>query len=94
MVIFVDQSGLREIQELLQEENIPFEVSPLGSGDVGVGGWATYKVEAQVPEVAVPLEMRDGEIGGRAFRLPSGKLIFTDLEGNLDRISVPPPSRK
>jgi hypothetical protein len=29
----------------------------------------------------------------RAFRLPSGKLILTDLEGNLERLETPPPKQ-
>jgi hypothetical protein len=51
-------------------------------------------LEANLPEVfPVPPEYIQSEGDVRVWRLPSGRLIINDLEGNLDRITTPPPSR-
>jgi hypothetical protein len=94
MVIFVDQSGLKDLQEILAEEGVTFQVRPSGSvRELNTGSWPVTEVQANLPEVKVPAEYTQGEIGVRAFRLPSGKLFITDLEGNLERITIPVPSK-
>ncbi len=94
MLVYVDQSGLKDLEELFAQEGIAYQVSPLGSTrEMEVGSWQVIKVEANVPEVKVPPELSQGEVGARAFRLPSGKLIITDLEGNLEQISIPAPGK-
>ena len=51
------------------------------------------EIQANVPEVIpVPPEYTQGAVDVRAWRLPSGKLVITDMEGNLERIASPPPS--
>jgi hypothetical protein len=49
------------------------------------------EVQANVPEIKVPPEHRQSEGDVRAWRLPSGRLIITDLDGNLEQIVSPPP---
>lgn len=94
MLIYVDQSGLKDVQELLTDEGVTFQHRPTGSvRELNTGSWAVTQLEANLPEVKVPPEYSQGEIGARAFRLPSGKLIITDLEGNLERITTPIPSK-
>ena len=94
MLIFVDQSGLKDIQELLEEEGINFQHRPTGSvRELNTGSWSVSQLEANLPEVKVPAEYSGGDIGARAYRLPSGKLIITDLEGNLERFTIPVPKK-
>ena len=55
--------------------------------------WRTVAVEANLPEVRpVPPEFAQSDGDVRVWRLPSGRLIITDLEGNLERIATPRPS--
>jgi hypothetical protein len=58
---------------------------------LGTGSYEVFKVQANVEEIQVPPMYRSSEGDVRAFRLPSGKLILTDLEGNLEQIASPPP---
>jgi hypothetical protein len=90
MIFFVDQSGLKELQEVFADEDITFQERRTGSvREVGTGSWQVIEAQANLPEVSVPQEYWEGEGGTRAFRLPSGKLIITDLEGNLEQITRP-----
>jgi hypothetical protein len=94
MLLFVDQSGLKDVQEVFADEGVAFEQRQTGSTrEMNTGSWQIIQVEANLPEVKVPPEYSQGEIGARAFRLPSGKLIITDLEGNLEQITIPAPSK-
>jgi hypothetical protein len=94
MILFVDQSGLRDLQEVFADEGVAFQERQTGSTrELNTGSWQIVQVEANLPEVKVPPEYSQGEIGARAFRLPSGKLIITDLEGNLEQITIPAPSK-
>jgi hypothetical protein len=94
MILFVDQSGLKELQEVFADEGITFQERQTGSvREVGSGSWQVIEVQANLPEVRVPPEYREGEGGTRAFRLTSGKLIITDLEGNLEQITIPVPDK-
>ncbi|MGQ9687536.1 MAG: hypothetical protein ACUVXF_01925 [Desulfobaccales bacterium] len=69
-------------------------MSPLGSTrELETGSWQSLKVEANVPEIPVPPEFTESDGVNLAFRLPSGKLISTDMEGNLDRIATTRPDR-
>jgi hypothetical protein len=61
--------------------------------ELGTGTYELIGVEANLLEEKVPPGAAGGEIGARAFRLPSGRLIITDLEGNLEKIYTPPPQK-
>jgi len=94
MILFVDQSGLKDVQEVFAAEGVTFQARQGGSTrELNTGSWQIVQVEANLPEVKVPPEYSQGEIGARAFRLPFGKLIITDLEGNLEQITIPAPSK-
>lgn len=94
MNIYVDQSGLKDLQEVLADEGITFQKRPTASvRELNTGSWPVIEVQANLPEVKVPPEYSQGDFGARAFRLPSGKLIVTDLEGNLEQITIPVPSK-
>jgi hypothetical protein len=96
MVIYVNESGSdrEELLEELVKEGVTFrESSGKTTRESSTAGWRTVAVQANLPEV-VPVPalyaQSDGDV--RAWRLPSGRLILTDLEGNLERIASAPPS--
>jgi hypothetical protein len=94
MLIYVDQSGLKDLQEVLADEGVAFQKGSTSSvRELNTGSWPVIEVQANLPEVKVPREYSQGDVGARAFRLPSGKLIITDLEGNLEQITIPAPSK-
>lgn len=94
MVIYVNQSGLRELQDVFAEEGVTYQERQTGSvRELNTGSWQVIEVQANLPEVKVPPEYSQGEVGARAFRLPSGRLIITDLEGNLEQITIPVPGK-
>lgn len=94
MLLYVDQSGLKDLQEFFADDGVAFQEHLTGSTrEMNTGSWQIVQVEANLPEVKVPPEYSQGEIGARAFRLPSGKLIITDLEGNLEQITIPTPNK-
>jgi hypothetical protein len=92
MVIYVTRANRDEVVELFKAEGVAFEIGDMSSTrEMGTGSFEVYAVKANVLEVNVPAMYRASEGDVRAFRLPSGKLILTDLEGNLERIATPPP---
>lgn len=84
MVILVDQSGLTELRAVLAEEEVAFEERPCGP---------VTHAQAVLPEVQVPREYTRENKSTRAFRLPSGRLLITDSEGNLELITRPKPRK-
>jgi len=94
MIIYVDRSGLKDLEEVFAEEGVTFQERQTGSTrELNTGSWQVIEVQANLPEVKVPPEYSQGDVGARAFRLPSGKLIITDLEGSLEQITIPAPSK-
>ncbi len=93
MNLFIPAGERDEITKLLQEEKVVFEITDTTSiRELGTGSYEMLTVTANLPEVNVPAQFRASEGDVRAFRLPSGRLILTDLEGNLERIETPPPT--
>lgn len=95
MVIYVNESG-SDREELINElvkEGVTFkESSRQTTRESSTSGWRTVEVQANLPEVSpVPSEFSQSDGDVRTWRLPSGRLIITDLEGNLDRIETPRP---
>lgn len=80
MLIFVDLTDLKDLQAVLRNEGVDFQERPRGLG---------MEIQANLPEVQVPREYTKGDMGTRAFRLPSGRLIITDLQGNVEQITKP-----
>jgi hypothetical protein len=91
MLLYVDQSALKEVEEVLVAEGVTYQKRAGSQKEPVTGSWLMFQVEANLPEVQVPREYAQSEGDIRAFRLPSGKLILTDLEGNLEQITVPAP---
>jgi hypothetical protein len=91
MRLFLDQSALQDVEEVLAAEGITYQKRTGSENEPGTGSWLMFQVEANLPEVQVPREYAQSEGDARAFRLPSGKLIITDLEGNLEQITIPAP---
>jgi hypothetical protein len=96
MVIYVNESGSdrQELTEELVKEGVSFrERSTQTTREMGAGSWRIVAVEANLPEVfPVPAAYTQSEGDVRVWRLPSGRLIITDLEGNLEQITTPPAS--
>ncbi|MFZ2087666.1 MAG: hypothetical protein WAU47_03745 [Desulfobaccales bacterium] len=93
MLLHVDQSGLKDLEEVFAKEGIMYQAIPGSEKEPVTGSWLMFRIEANLPEVQVPKEYSQSDGDARAFRLPSGKLIITDLEGNLEQITIPAPSR-
>jgi hypothetical protein len=94
MILYIPKSEREEITQLLFDEGVTFHVGDVASiRELGTGSYEVFKVEANLVEVDVPPMYRASEGDVRAFRLPSGKLILTDLEGNLERIEMPLPGK-
>ena len=96
MVIYVNEAGSdrQELVEELVKEGVTFkESSGKTIRESSTAGWRTVAVEANLPEVwPIPPEFSQSDVDIRAWRLPSGRLIITDLEGNLEQIATPRPT--
>ena len=93
MIIYVSEAGSdrQELTEELVREKVTFkEASGKTTRESSTSGWRTVAVEANLPEVTpVPPEFNQSDGDVRAWRLPSGRLIITDLEGSLEQITTP-----
>ena len=93
MIIYVSEAGSdrQELTEELIKEKVTFkEASGKTTRESSTSGWRTVAVEANLPEVTpVPPEFNQSDGDVRAWRLPSGRMIITDLEGSLEQITTP-----
>jgi hypothetical protein len=57
------------------------------------GSYTLIEIQANLPEVKVPPAYTGTveTVDARAWRLPSGRLIITDMNGNLEQIAPPLP---
>jgi hypothetical protein len=96
MIIYVNEAGSdrQELVEELVKEGVTFkEASGKTTRESGPSGVRTVAVEANLPEVwPVPPEFSQSDGDVRVWRLPSGRMIITDLEGSLERIATPRPA--
>ena len=96
MVIYVNEGGSdrQELVEELVKEGVTFkESSGQTTRESSTAGWRTVAVSANLPEVTpVPPDFSQSDGDVRAWRLPSGHMIITDLAGNLERIATPRPA--
>lgn len=94
MRLLVSASDSQEMFDLLTQEGVSYQQRLLESvREMGTGSYEIYEISANLPEVKVPPEFVSSEGDVRAFRLPSGRLILTDLEGNLERVAMPASPR-
>ncbi len=95
MEVYVMEHGpsRKELLEALKAEGVSFQERKTHTErEAGSGGIQIVEIQANLSEVVpVPPEYTQGSTEVRAWRLPSGKLVITDMEGNLDRIAGPPP---
>ena len=96
MVIYVMESGSdrTELTEVLVKEGVTYQECPAGRDrEVGSHNVQMLEIQANLPEVIpIPPEYTQGDVEARAWRLPSGRLIISDMQGNLEQIAPPPPS--
>jgi hypothetical protein len=96
MVIYVNETGSdrTELTEALVQERVTYqECQAKTTREMGTASWRMLEIQANLPEVfPVPPEFAQSEGDVRVWRLPSGRLIISDMEGNLERIASPPPS--
>ncbi len=91
MIVYVTASGSdrTELAETLIKEGVTYqECEAKFEREMGTSSTGILEVQANVPEIRKP-----GVTDERFWRLPSGRLIVTDMEGNLDRIETPPPGK-
>ena len=91
MIVYVTDSGSdrTELAEVLVQEGVTYqECQAHSEREMGTSSTGILEVQANLPEVRKP-----GITDERFWRLPSGRLIVTDMEGNLDRIATPPPEK-
>ncbi len=90
MVVYVFESGSdrTELIEVLVKEGVTYQECKAATereAGVAVG---MVEIQANLPEVIpVPPEFTQGDTEVRAWRLPSGKMIITDMDGNLEQIT-------
>jgi len=98
MVIYVTESGSdrAELTEALMQEGVTYKEVRAGTErEMGFSSTRMMEIQANLLEVIpVPPEFTQGGVDVRAWRLPSGRLIITDLEGNLEQIATPPPGSR
>jgi len=92
MKLFVTASDSLELFDVLTTEGVTYQQRLAESvRELGTGSYEVYEIQANLQEVKAPPEFAQSEGDVRAFRLPSGRLILTDLEGNLEQIAAPAP---
>ncbi len=96
MIVLVTRKGsdYLELVETLSKEHVSFlERSKESIREVGGGTYDLVEIEANLPEVKVPAAYSGTveTVDARAWRLPSGHLIITDMNGNLEQIAPPMP---
>jgi hypothetical protein len=95
MVIYVFETGSdrTELIETLVREGVTYqECKAVTEREKGISAVGTVEIQANLSEVIpVPPEFTQGDTEVRAWRLPSGKMIISDMEGNLEQITGPLP---
>jgi hypothetical protein len=94
MVIYVAESGpdRAELTEALIKEGVTYQECPArAKTELDVSTYKMVEIQANLPEVKVPPTYTQGDGDMRAWRLPSGRLIISDMEGNLEQIAPPLP---
>ena len=97
MILYVSEGGSdrTEITETLVKEGVTYqECQAATERESGISNVRMMEIQANLPEVIpVPPEFTQGDTELRAWRLPSGKLVITDMAGNLEQITGSMPRR-
>ncbi|MGA8572161.1 MAG: hypothetical protein ACLP7A_08390 [Desulfobaccales bacterium] len=95
MIILVHEDGSDrvELTEALNKEGVPYEERQVETErELGTTSYRLVEILANLPEVfPVPAEFVQSEGDTRVWRLPSGRMIVSDLDGNLEQIASPFP---
>jgi len=95
MIIYVHEGGSDrvELAEVLIKEGVAYQERKVESvRELGTASYRLVEIQANLPEVIpVPAEYTQRDVEARAWRLPSGKLIISDMDGNLEQIASPLP---
>ena len=95
MIIYVSENGSDRLEliEALVKEGVTYqECKAATEREAGISAVRMVEIQANVPEVVpVPPELTQGDGEVRAWRLPSGKLVISDMDGNLEQITRPIP---
>ncbi|MGD0216249.1 MAG: hypothetical protein ABSC45_01900 [Desulfobaccales bacterium] len=95
MIIYVHEGGSDrvELTEALNKEGVLYEERQAETErELGTTSYRLMEIRANLPEVfPVPAEFVQSEGDTRVWRLPSGKMIVSDLDGNLEQIASPLP---
>jgi hypothetical protein len=98
MIIYVTESGSdrAELTEALIQEGVTYQEGRAGTErEMAFSSTRMMEIQANLAEVfPVPAEFAQSTTDIRAWRLPSGRLIITDLEGNLEQIATPQPGSR
>jgi len=89
MIVYVTETGSdrTELAEILVQEGVTYQECPATfESEVGVSSTGILEIQANLLEIRKP-----GITDERFWKLPSGRLIVTDMENNLDRIETPRP---
>lgn len=90
MIVYVAENRLELIEALVAEGVTYQECKATTEREAGISAVRMVEIQANVPEVIpVPPEYTQGDTELRAWRLPSGKLVITDMDGNLEQIVRP-----
>ena len=91
MIIYVFENGSdrTELIETLVKEGVTYQESKATTErEAGVSAVRMVKIKANLPEVfPVPPEFAESDGSVRVWRLPSGGMIISDLDGNLEQIT-------
>jgi hypothetical protein len=95
MIIYVSENGSDRLEliETLVKEGVTYqECQAATEREAGFSAVRMVEIQANVPEIVpIPPELTHGDGDVRAWRLPSGKLVITDMDGNLEQITRPIP---
>ncbi len=91
--VFANGSDRTELIETLVKEGVTYqECKATTEREAGVSAVSMVEIQANLPEVfPVPPEFAQSDGSVRVWRLPSGRMIITDLDGNLEQITGPLP---
>ncbi len=90
MIVYVTETGSDrdELVETLVKEGVTYQECKSTTEREAGGAVGIVEIQANLPEVIpVPPEFTQGDGSTRAWRLPSGKLVITDMDGNLEQIA-------
>lgn len=94
MVVYVMENGSdrTELIETLVKEGITYQECKSTTEREAGAAVGIVEIQANIPEVVpVPPELTQGDGDVRAWRLPSGRYVITDMAGNLEQITRPIP---